>query len=167
MVLFSILIQDEKDFDFDKQIFRHYKRMIGMVRNLNFIGGHTLECQKTVELTRWSNHWPRKVFGRLRYQMLICIAVWRVWSWIKILIWHLIIQFLITYQIAVMVHFQIVQMCTSGQYVMSKQFSWLKIVDTPPYHNSCNRVLWSFRIKISIFRICKKLLIVIVRKGGA
>ena len=30
MVLFSILIQDENDFDFDKEIFRHYKRMIGM-----------------------------------------------------------------------------------------------------------------------------------------
>merc|ERR1712131_60318 len=28
MVLFSILIQDENDFDFDKEIFRHYKRMI-------------------------------------------------------------------------------------------------------------------------------------------
>ena len=36
MVLFSILIQDEKDFDFDKEVFRHYKRMIGMVRNSNF-----------------------------------------------------------------------------------------------------------------------------------
>ena len=35
MVLFSILIQDEKDFDFDKEVFRHYKRMIGMVRNSN------------------------------------------------------------------------------------------------------------------------------------
>ena len=33
MVLFSILIQDENDFDFDKAVFRHYKRMIGMVKN--------------------------------------------------------------------------------------------------------------------------------------
>ena len=33
MVLFSILIQDENDFDFDKAVFRHYKRMIGMVQN--------------------------------------------------------------------------------------------------------------------------------------
>ena len=42
MVLFSILIQDENDFDFDKDVFRHYKRMIGMVHNL--IGENTLEC---------------------------------------------------------------------------------------------------------------------------
>ena len=41
MVLFSILIQDENDFDFDKDVFRHYKRMIGMVHNIT--GGHTIE----------------------------------------------------------------------------------------------------------------------------
>ena len=41
MVLFSILIQDEKDFDFDKQIFRHYKRMIGMVQNFIWVFSFT------------------------------------------------------------------------------------------------------------------------------
>ena len=46
MVLFSILIQDEKDFDFDKQIFRHYKRMIGMVRIFNFIGVYIIWVSK-------------------------------------------------------------------------------------------------------------------------